>query len=59
GYVGAATIAEMESKGRFVRITSAGLKESHHGTPVWRRRSVCRLTVGSGDRRHPDPRFRQ
>jgi IMP dehydrogenase len=29
GYVGAATIAEMESKGRFVRITSAGLRESH------------------------------
>ncbi|WP_037575448.1 IMP dehydrogenase [Phaeacidiphilus oryzae] len=29
GYVGAETIAEMESKGRFVRITSAGLKESH------------------------------
>ncbi|MGW0819750.1 IMP dehydrogenase [Streptomyces sp. NPDC002845] len=29
GYVGAATISEMESKGRFVRITSAGLKESH------------------------------
>ncbi|WP_030055870.1 MULTISPECIES: IMP dehydrogenase [Streptomyces] len=29
GYVGAGTIAEMESKGRFVRITSAGLKESH------------------------------
>ncbi|GAA3771535.1 IMP dehydrogenase [Streptomyces phyllanthi] len=29
GYVGAATIDEMESKGRFVRITSAGLKESH------------------------------
>ncbi|MHA6760539.1 IMP dehydrogenase [Streptacidiphilus sp. PAMC 29251] len=29
GYVGAANIAEMESKGRFVRITSAGLKESH------------------------------
>ncbi|MGW4320779.1 IMP dehydrogenase [Streptomyces sp. NPDC004684] len=29
GYVGAATIEEMESKGRFVRITSAGLKESH------------------------------
>jgi IMP dehydrogenase len=29
GYVGAATIAEMESKGRFVRITAAGLKESH------------------------------
>lgn len=29
GYVGAATIGEMETKGRFVRITSAGLKESH------------------------------
>ncbi|WP_210572857.1 IMP dehydrogenase [Streptomyces sp. NBC_00457] len=29
GYVGAATIEEMEAKGRFVRITSAGLKESH------------------------------
>jgi IMP dehydrogenase len=29
GYVGAATIDEMESKGRFVRITAAGLKESH------------------------------
>jgi IMP dehydrogenase len=29
GYVGAATISEMESKGKFVRITAAGLKESH------------------------------
>ncbi|WUH91417.1 IMP dehydrogenase [Streptomyces sp. NBC_00433] len=29
GYVGAATVSEMESKGRFVRITAAGLKESH------------------------------
>ncbi|MYR58846.1 IMP dehydrogenase, partial [Streptomyces sp. SID625] len=29
GYVGAASIGEMETKGRFVRITSAGLKESH------------------------------
>jgi IMP dehydrogenase len=29
GYVGAATVEEMESKGRFCRITSAGLKESH------------------------------
>ncbi|BBA99600.1 putative inosine-5'-monophosphate dehydrogenase [Actinacidiphila reveromycinica] len=29
GYVGAESIAEMESKGRFVRITAAGLKESH------------------------------
>ena len=28
-YVGARTIAELRSKGRFVRITSAGLKESH------------------------------
>lgn len=28
-YVGARSIAELQSKGRFVRITSAGLKESH------------------------------
>lgn len=29
GYVGAESVDQMESKGRFVRITSAGLKESH------------------------------
>jgi len=29
GYVGAANIAELQEKGRFVRITSAGLRESH------------------------------
>ncbi len=29
GYVGAATIAEMQAKARFVRITGAGLRESH------------------------------
>ena len=29
GYVGAATVEELRSKGRFVRITPAGLKESH------------------------------
>ncbi|MDR1790493.1 MAG: IMP dehydrogenase [Propionibacteriaceae bacterium] len=28
-YTGARTIAELQEKGRFVRITSAGLKESH------------------------------
>lgn len=28
-YVGANTVGELKSKGRFVRITSAGLKESH------------------------------
>ena len=28
-YVGAATIPELQAKGRFVRITAAGLKESH------------------------------
>ena len=28
-YVGAASIAELQDKGRFVRITAAGLKESH------------------------------
>lgn len=29
GYTGNATIAELQQKGRFVRITGAGLKESH------------------------------
>jgi len=29
GYVGAATIAELQSKAQFVRITNAGLRESH------------------------------
>ena len=29
GYVGAASIDEMQSKARFVRITGAGLRESH------------------------------
>ena len=29
GYVGAATIEEFQSKARFVRITGAGLRESH------------------------------
>lgn len=29
GYAGAATVAELQRSGRFVRITSAGLKESH------------------------------
>jgi IMP dehydrogenase len=29
GYVGAATIEELQSKAKFVRITAAGLKESH------------------------------
>jgi IMP dehydrogenase len=28
-YVGAPTIEELQRRGRFVRITSAGLKESH------------------------------
>jgi IMP dehydrogenase len=28
-YVGSRTIPELQSKGRFVRITTAGLKESH------------------------------
>ena len=28
-YVGARTIEELKSRGKFVRITSAGLKESH------------------------------
>jgi hypothetical protein len=29
GYVGAATIAELQKKARFVQVTSAGLRESH------------------------------
>ncbi len=29
GYIGAATIADMQKKAKFVRITNAGLKESH------------------------------
>jgi IMP dehydrogenase len=29
GYVGARTIAELQKKARFVRITPAGLRESH------------------------------
>ncbi|MBI4365616.1 MAG: IMP dehydrogenase [Deltaproteobacteria bacterium] len=29
GYVGAATVAALQEQGRFVRITSAGLRESH------------------------------
>jgi IMP dehydrogenase len=29
GYCGAPTIADLQSRARFVRISSAGLKESH------------------------------
>ena len=29
GYVGAATIPELQQYGKFVRITPAGLRESH------------------------------
>jgi IMP dehydrogenase len=29
GYVGAATIPELQQNGKFVRITPAGLRESH------------------------------
>jgi IMP dehydrogenase len=29
GYVGAANLAELREKARFVRISSAGLRESH------------------------------
>ena len=29
GYAGAATILDLKTKGRLVRITAAGLKESH------------------------------
>jgi IMP dehydrogenase len=29
GYAGAATISDLKEKGRLIRITTAGLKESH------------------------------
>jgi IMP dehydrogenase len=29
GYVGAATLAEFRDKAQFIRITNAGLRESH------------------------------
>jgi IMP dehydrogenase len=29
GYVGANNLEELQSKGRFVKITASGLKESH------------------------------
>jgi IMP dehydrogenase len=29
GYAGAATIAELKARGQLIRITAAGLKESH------------------------------
>jgi IMP dehydrogenase len=29
GYTGCATIPELQARGRFVKISSAGLKESH------------------------------
>ena len=29
GYVGAATIADLQSRAQFIRITNAGLRESH------------------------------
>jgi IMP dehydrogenase len=29
GYVGAATLQEFREKGKFVRVTAAGLRESH------------------------------
>jgi IMP dehydrogenase len=29
GYVGARSLPELHERGRFIRITSAGLKESH------------------------------
>jgi IMP dehydrogenase len=29
GYCGCATIRELQENGRFVRVTSAGLRESH------------------------------
>ncbi|MEX2512222.1 MAG: IMP dehydrogenase [Cyclobacteriaceae bacterium] len=37
GYCGTATIADLQEKGRFVKITSAGVRESHpHGISITR-----------------------
>ena len=42
GYVGAATIAEFQAKARFVRITGAGLRESHvHDMMITREAPNC------------------
>jgi len=29
GYVGAANVAEMQAKARFIRVTGAGMEENH------------------------------
>jgi len=51
GYVGAATIADLQERARFVRITGAGLRESHvhdvmitREAPNYRQGSAGRLT---------------
>ncbi len=44
GYCGVGTIAEMKDRARFVRITSAGLRESHpHDVQVTREAPNYRL----------------
>jgi IMP dehydrogenase len=44
GYVGAGTIPEFQERARFVRITGAGLKESHvHAVQITRERPTYRL----------------
>jgi IMP dehydrogenase len=45
GYVGAATVPEMQEKSQFVRITGAGLKESHvHDVQITRESPNYRLS---------------
>jgi IMP dehydrogenase len=37
GYVGAANLADLRAKARFIRISSAGMRESHvHGVQITR-----------------------
>jgi IMP dehydrogenase len=44
GYVGARTLKELSEKGRFVRITAAGLRESHvHDVVITREAPNYRL----------------
>ena len=49
GYVGCASIEEMQQKARFIRISGAGLKESHvHDVTITREAPNYRAEVASG-----------
>src|ERR1700736_989756 len=51
GYVGAATLKEFSEKGRFVRITAAGLRESHvHDVIITKEAPNYRMEKGRGEK---------